>query len=613
MKKIGNILLAGVFAQTLSASAQGASALESNSFELNRITYMKDLVDDAKKAGNFTDAELAELDKIQLIPVYGDKKTYGVPTPITAADNWVENRYSVNLAVTEKLAIANLKLLDTGLSYMGALTERLAAGTVEKEDPALLDAKRDVAAEVQKAFIDICKGAAGLTPFDPREITTFEEALIFVSDVMKILPSVNAQIKLAYGYPMARAAVYSKAKALLPDIKFQRLTPSGATLLSQKDAIGKSLNTATDPNSQQAVAQQEGLRRLQTNLAQDLTGIVVGGAGTTVSLDFTYQLVRAWGVTADSNYLGAGSYMLPGRFEAKWPVSVAVDGNVHCSFNARIREGYYFNVTSTEDGSMADFSNTIPGAIDRSDVKCEFKDSSGKLLSTDGYIPAGALPSNLPDRNAAANSLNVLIGSKIQDFKEQTQRTYTATKSLKTEFLRAAVAAKEGWKVLPVPMRQEDVYRWETVPGNCTKIPREISPRKCKWVVSTKYPRGKQVCQDAVYEFDEVCEQVQRKVWEVIEKPMIVVYPKNGETIFDQMLNQEMDYKVNATETQNGVLAIENDVCIRRVEISNPTPNRKADFLNCDSKARDEFVERVTDDVNGTPVTPPTPGVQIPD
>jgi hypothetical protein len=94
---------------------------------------------------------------------------------------------------------------------------------------------------------------------------------------------------------------------------------------------------------------------------------------------------------------------------------------------------------------------------------------------------------------------------------------------------------------------------------------------------------------------------------------MIVVYPKNGETIFDQMLNQEMDYKVNATETQNGVLATENDVCIRRVEISNPTPNRKADFLNCDSKARDEFVERVTDDVNGTPVTPPTPGVQIPD
>jgi hypothetical protein len=611
MKGLGKIALAGLLANALVSPVFAASAIEEQAYEISRKTNLLDLIENAGKLSQFTAEEIQELQQIELIPVMGNSKLYGVPTPITAADNWIENRYSTNLAVTERLAKILLSLIDTKISYMGTLAEKLRSGTAGPLDELRQKASQDLNVEIKEEIVSSCKLAAALTPFDPRLITNFDEALQFIQDSMKILPSVNATVKLAPGYSVKRAAVYSKAKAMLPDLSLKRLIAESSTLIGSKDLPGKSFNNPPEAAGQQAVARQSGLAAMLSRLADDVTGTRVSSAGTSVAFDMYYQMALNWGISSDSPTLGAGSFRFPGVFEAKWPITANVEGNVRCTFDARIRDGYYFQVNTTNEGGIMDLTRKLPDSVERSEVTCEFFDVAGNKLSTDGLVQPGNLPANLPDRNAAANSINVTIQAKIDEFKARSGSRFAATKSMRTEFINAAIASKNGWKALPIPTTREWISQWENLPPSCSKVPRIVKPGSCKWVVSTKYPLGKNVCSEAVIEYDEVCKTVQKRVWEVIEKPVKVFYPNNGETVFDQILNDQAEFKVSSTTTQNAILNIDNDVCIRRVQIANATVNKKADFLTCDSASRLEFEKDATDDVGDGSVT--TPGIVIPD
>lgn len=595
------------------APAQAGFDLGDYPYVLSKRAQLYDVVLEAKIADQFSEQELAELQGVELIPVRGNSQVFAVPVPVVAATDWKETTYGINLAVTERLVKLCLQLLDSNIAYGATLLEKIRTGTLTPNDPELKKINEDMTDAWKNEFVASAKVAAALTPLDPTLITKFDEALLFVSDALRILPVVRASVNVGYGYSLARAAAFKKASNLLPQYKLIRYIPTESVLMDTTAEAGKSLFKPTSEEAKRSQSQVESMRRLQSKLSQDLVGQVIKSSGTTLGLDFYPNLVFGWGMDSSDPYKGAGVFGIIGNFESKFPVSFQLNGRIDCRFSAHIRDGYIFEVESNtaQEGGFIDMSHRIDRAGEEQEVNCQFTDEKGRILNSQGKVTAADFP-DAPQPEMAANQVNSVLDGQILAFKKKSSDAYEATLSLKKAIVQAAIEAKNGWKALPVPMQRIDIERWQSAPDSCERIPHVIKSGSCKTVYSLKYPLGKRSCTDDVVEYNEICKPVQFKVHETLEQPMKIYYPGPREVSFDRYLTDTMTIEVHSNQTQYVPVSHGSDVCIAREEIADPSPNRKALYTNCDATHQKDFHRQATDDMGGESGEVGLPGIVVP-
>jgi hypothetical protein len=568
-----------------------------------------------EQEAQLTPAERAEVSHIEIFQDSQDLNTYYYIPPVVVA-GWVENRYSINLELQERLTKRYLEFLDQKEedSALKSIALRTLSGEdVNKQTEDLttrLNQMTKAEAALAADFLSYIQAMRGLmpAPYVDLPATQIDEAFTMASAVLNKVPSVRAQVKLAWGFTQDRAAAFTKLKAIRSDLKFIALPGREDYILKSNGPIIGTAGKAGDTEEQIALTSFESSRKAATALFQNIYGLRVPNAGTTVGMDLYYNLAREWGYSKDNRFQGAGALALEGSFVTRFPISARFEGKVECNFKASVIRKKLFSVEQMPDTAlMVDTSEDIDSS-ERKSIECDLYDSSGRLLSKDGLVQSGHIDASLVPKNISleeyVRTLNAQIQSHIANFTKEHTTDYQAAVSLADNILARAEQMADEWFRYPVPtteaLRQKLVTEQE-----CKKFPRIDGCLRHGWKKGhgIKSLGDKWICKEDKIVYDEQCKDVQKLVVEAYRKPISV---KAFKMPLDFVRNYDIKttYPIAAATQYFVEVKAPNDTCFKREEIDAPTNNNPARFVACDGATEGEAKKKAIDDVAGNPNIP---------
>jgi hypothetical protein len=555
------------------------------------------------------------------ITVYQDAKSPGMYyyIPPVVVSQWKENRYSLNIEVQERITKALLELADSDLEVMTQLAAKVSSGDVL--DSAGADNIKAMLAQIDAVdqakmnlFVTAMNKLKALLPqpYSDLTISNSEEALALASAAISKIPSTRAQVSLAFGFTQSRADTFNKLKKLRPDIQFNAISAVSDYVFTPNN--GQTSSASTPANAAEKLAQQEyeSRKKMINTLFQPIFGLRVGTSGTVVGMDLNYGLVRGWRYSKDNPYLGTGEMFFEGGdFVTTFPISARFDGRVKCQFNAEVVKQKIFSVEQMPETVLMVETSTDIDFQDRKTVSCELFDKNDKLISSDGLIQTGNIDASLIPPGSTVDSyatgLNSHIQDKITKFTEENTTLYTAARDLSETIYNQAQSELNGWLNYPVPMLTLTRKKWESSP-ECRDVPRQGGCIRHGWKKGhgIKKLGDEWVCKEYETLYDKQCADVQKLVYESYQKPA-KVRGFSKPVAFERRFDVKKTYEISSQTTATVSVKAKNDACFARKEISNPTPNKPANFTACDGNSQKDAENRATDNVPGETATPTPP------
>ena len=520
----------------------------------------------------FTGPEKMILQQISVYKDAIDNNSYYTVKPIRALGNWAESKQFINFNAVSKVYRALETLGELDQISMERLVKYASTTDTSKsieESKVFTESFKNIQAEARATFVSTLQLQAAALNAGQDSIKSFEDALRFLTILLNV-PVAQFKLTAAPAYSLEKIEVIEKFRKVAPQINFFMLqSPGESPVYNLVRPVQGSPSVGETPEDKNGVLQTQydilsGMnnKSLSNSLQQN---IAIATAGTVVGFDLYYNLVAGFGDTPTEYGINDARFDFIGAFERKQPISVNFEGKVKCKFDAKIKDGYVFEIDKQNKYIVNDASHrteTSEEGINLADCKL-YRSDDVAISDSKGAINLALIPPNLGQNADTARKLTALLEQRTAEYKNAFSDKYYAAQSLKNEIINAAVKKANGWKMIPISMREETKYKWGTR-QECTQVPYQgaclKSEKRWRWqgLRSSYYTTCVQF--ETLYQND--CKDVQDWIAYTLDVPIPVRYVDKVE--FDKHLVEETVYDLKFNDVHFAKVFAPNEICVER-------------------------------------------------